>query len=111
MYFKFSFCAVLALVAYSCTMPQPFTRVLNVSSPLMNGNDVIIAQNLLKRDDAVNSLACDGVYSSESASATSAFQKAHGVTATGILDTDTANLLLSLHSNDKLLQRFWIYGC
>ena len=101
MTFQLIYIALLAVAVYASDMPLPFTRVLRVTSPLMTGNDVIIAQNLLKRDTAVKSLTCDGVYGSESASATSAFQSSHGIAATGNLDSETANLLLNLHSNDN----------
>jgi len=93
----------LALAAYvmGSSMPLPFTRELKVTSPMMSGNDVIIAQNLLKRDDAVDSmLSCDGVYGSQSAAATSAFQRAHSLKETGVFDANTANLVLQLHSAD-----------
>ena len=83
-------------------MPLPFTRELKVTSPLMSGNDVIIAQNLLIRDDAVDSsLQCDGSYGSLTASATKSFQAANKLKGSGVLDSDTASLLLELHSNDK----------
>ena len=83
-------------------MPLPFTRELELTSPFMSGNDVIIAQNLLIRDNAVDShLDCDGTYGSLSAEATSAFQNANKLIDTGILNEETAQLLLDLHSNDN----------
>ena len=93
-------CFVVAV--WGDSMPLPWTRELQVESPLMNGSDVIIAQNLLIRDDAVDSsLTCDGIYGSLSAEATKAFQSAHDLAASGVLDSATASLLLSLHSNDQ----------
>jgi len=95
------FMAVLC-TAMCAEMPLPFTRELVVSSPMMSGSDVTIAQNLLIRDSSVDyGLSCDGVYGDDSAKATFAFQQAHSLTETGVLDSATANLLLELHSNDQ----------
>lgn len=100
--FSFLLLAALGHAIADSNMPAPFTRELKVTSPMMSGNDVTIAQNLLIRDDAVDkNLVCDGVYGSASEAATSAFQSANGVKATGVLDAESANLLLSLHSNDN----------
>lgn len=89
------------LAAWAATMPAPFYRELYVSSPKMQGNDVLIAQTLLKRDSAVDqSLVTDGVYGSASQAATSAFQSAHNLKATGTLDSESAQLLMDLHSED-----------
>jgi hypothetical protein len=86
---------------YADSMPAPFYRELFVTSPLMTGNDVFIAQSLLKRDSAVDqSLTTDGVYGDQSAAATSDFQAAHDLPKTGILDSVSAQLLMDLHSED-----------
>eukprot|EP00600_Ochromonadales_sp_CCMP1393_P005984 CAMPEP_0174968820 /NCGR_PEP_ID=MMETSP0004_2-20121128/8366_1 /TAXON_ID=420556 /ORGANISM="Ochromonas sp., Strain CCMP1393" /LENGTH=266 /DNA_ID=CAMNT_0016218135 /DNA_START=136 /DNA_END=936 /DNA_ORIENTATION=- len=67
----------------------------------MTGDDVTIAQSLLLRDDAVDDgLAVDGVYGDNCAKATGDFQTAHGLSATGVLDSASAQLLLDLHSAD-----------
>lgn len=67
----------------------------------MTGSDVTIAQTLLKRDNAVDqSLAVDGVFGSQSEQATAAFQSAHSLSSTGILDSASAQLLMDLHSED-----------
>lgn len=99
----FKLIGLFSMVAAAlAAMPLPFTRELKVTSPIMSGNDVVIAQNLLIRDDAVdNSLECDGSYGSLSAEATAAFQSAYKLAETGILDEETAQLLLDLHSNDN----------
>jgi hypothetical protein len=82
-------------------MPSPFTRELYVTKPAMTGNDVKIAQTLFKRDSAVSSaVPTDGTYDQVTADGCSAFQTAHGLKGTGVLDSETANLLLSLHSAD-----------
>ena len=45
---------VLCAELVSCSsMPLPFTRELFVTSPMMKGDDVFIAQTLLMRDSAV----------------------------------------------------------
>jgi hypothetical protein len=83
------------------SMPPPFTRQLKVTSPAQTGSDVTIAQTLLVRDSAVDqNLVIDGVYGKASASATTAFQKAHALSASGVLDEATATKLLDLHSAD-----------
>jgi peptidoglycan hydrolase-like protein with peptidoglycan-binding domain len=84
----------------STAMPLPFTRELYVISPLMKGNDVLIAQTLLNRDAAVKPITTDGYYGNDSAQATTSFQLAHELKGTGILDATTAQLLLDLHSAD-----------
>jgi peptidoglycan hydrolase-like protein with peptidoglycan-binding domain len=82
-------------------MPLPFTRELYVTSPVMTGNDVLIAQTLLQRDDAVDkSFVASGKYADDSAKATAAFQTAHNLPSTGILDSVSAQTLLDLHSDD-----------
>jgi peptidoglycan hydrolase-like protein with peptidoglycan-binding domain len=94
---------IIAIIeAMAAAMPAPFTRELKVTSPYQTGNDVTIAQTLLLRDSAVDkSLTVDGVYGPASATATSSFQKAHGMSATGVLDSPTADLLMQLHSADN----------
>lgn len=82
-------------------MPPPFTRQLFVTSPVMTGNDVLIAQTLLSRDKSVSSLTVDGKFGSESAQATSSFQQNNDLKVTGILDSISAQALLDLHGADN----------
>lgn len=90
-----------AVAIYGNDMPAPFYRMLYVTSPMMTGNDVTIAQSLLKRDSAVDqSLIVDGIYGSDSSKATASFQAAHDLPSTGILDSASASLLMELHSAD-----------
>jgi peptidoglycan hydrolase-like protein with peptidoglycan-binding domain len=58
------------------------------------------------RDAGVGDIGTDGIYGSESAAATSQFQTAHNLPATGKFDDATANLLLTLHSADGMLMHF-----
>lgn len=69
----------------------------------MTGNDVLIAQTLLKRDAAVDpSFVVSGVYAADSAKATIDFQAANGLPNTdGVLDSVSAQALLDLHSDDE----------
>eukprot|EP01038_Epipyxis_sp_PR26KG_P006912 gene6912-9465_t len=79
-------------------MPLPFTRELSEG---MTGNDVLIAQNLLKRDKSVSqTLQTDGSFGSQTYTATSSFQLAVGLKSTGTIDASTAQYLLDLHSAD-----------
>lgn len=83
-------------------MPLPFTRELFVADPVMTGSDVLIAQTLLLRDDAVDkSLVASGNFGDDSGAAVSMFQTAHYISASGILDSVTAQKLLDLHSDDQ----------
>lgn len=102
-YLKEISCSYSHLSSYlssSSTMPLPFTRELYLTSPMMKGNDVLIAQTLLIRDEAVNPITTDGYYGNDSTEATKLFQQAHGLKVTGIIDSTTAQLLLDLHSAD-----------
>lgn len=88
----------------SQSMPAPFYRELEVTSPYMTGNDVLIAQTLLLRDKSVQKyctdFTADSEYGPKSAEATATFQKAHGLPDTGILDSASAQKLLTVHSDD-----------
>jgi peptidoglycan hydrolase-like protein with peptidoglycan-binding domain len=100
-----AFLLLLAFVAQCVSilgsMPPPFTRELKVTKPSMTGNDVLICQTLVKRDESVDpKLTADGVYGDDSAKAVSAFQASIGLKATGVFDEATANKLLELHSDD-----------
>lgn len=99
--FLVALCVAIFALAQAA-MPPPFTRELYVTSPVMTGNDVLIAQTLLQRDSAVSkSFTANGKYDDASAAATSAFQSAHALKATGKLDDQSAQLLLDLHSDDN----------
>lgn len=94
--------ATLLGVLHASDMPAPFYRELYVMNPYMKGDDVTIAQSLLKRDAAVDqNLAVDGVYGEDSAKATASFQAAHSLPNTGVLDSESAQLLMDLHSEDN----------
>ena len=98
----FIVCAVVLLKWCDAQMPSPFYRELYVSDPIMTGNDVLIAQTLLKRDSAVDpNFIASGNYESDSAKATSAFQSANNLPSTGVLDSVSAQTLLDLHSDDE----------
>ena len=85
----------------SSTMPLPFSRVLYLTTTYLSGNDVTIAQNLLARDDYVDGrLSKDGVFGEQSEQAVLDFQRGNNLSPTGILDSSTAELLLTLHSAD-----------
>ena len=94
------FLLICSVVSTLAAMPQPFTRELAVTDPYMSGNDVIIAQNLMLRDDAVSSFEANGIYDETTEKATIQFQAAHDLEDSGIFDEATANLVLSLHSAD-----------
>ena len=93
---------LFGLVAHVCSssMPLPFTRELYLTSPQMTGNDVYIAQSLLIRDDAVDNISTDGIFGQKTEDATKAFQGAHSLEKSGVIDEETAQLLLDLHMAD-----------
>jgi len=67
----------------------------------MTGNDVIIAQTLLKRDAAVGStLSVTGTFDKDTEAATIAFQNANSFKGTGILDSASASLLIAKYEAD-----------
>jgi peptidoglycan hydrolase-like protein with peptidoglycan-binding domain len=82
-------------------MSSPFYRELKVQSPMLTGNDVLIAQTLISRDAAVGAnFVVDGVYGSDSETACKSFQMANKLEATGVVDESTSQALLDLHSAD-----------
>lgn len=95
---------VVGLLATLCVadMPLPWTRELKLVDPVMSGNDVLIAQNLLLRESAVESFPVTGNFDEATETATTQFQQAQGLKETGILDEDSANTLLTLYSNDNV---------
>jgi len=78
----------------------PFTRALSSQSPMLRGNDVLIAQTLLARSPFVVGLEADGVFGAKSADAVSSFQKGNGLPVDGTLTAATAGVLLDKHSAD-----------
>lgn len=93
--------AIAVITVGMASMPLPFTRELSVTSPLLTGNDVKIAQTLLSRDDRVPpSFIVSGTFDESSAAATSAFQSHVGLKVTGVVDSETAQKLLDTHSAD-----------
>ena len=111
MYNIFFRCAILAALFSICLsvfqsedeeMPLPWKRELELSSPPMTGNDVLIACTLLSRDDAVviDASSCDTTFDAADNDAVGAFQTAQGIKVTGIFDATTANALLVAHSAD-----------
>lgn len=93
--------AIFALVAVSGSMPPPFTRELKLTTPYETGNDVTIAQTLLLRDSAASKgLKVNGKFDEVTQQSTVGFQVAHGLSASGVLDSATATMLLDLHSAD-----------
>jgi hypothetical protein len=82
-------------------MPSPFYREIKLTTPAMTGNDILIAQTFLSRDDAVDSnFVVDGVFGVNSDAATRSFQKSNRLPETGVIDSITAQSLLDLHSAD-----------
>lgn len=91
---------VLAAVinAQSSDMPCPFTRVLQLQEPPLNGTDVYILQNVLQR--AVPSTPITSVYDAKTQAAVQQFQSDNKLQATGIFDNETSSLLLELYMDD-----------
>jgi len=81
-------------------MPLPFTRTLREND---TGNDVVIAQNLLRRSPYVPKDVnfTSGVFDKESVLATTKFQSGNGLADDGVVGVDTAQLLLDLHTKDN----------
>lgn len=95
------FCLISALQCLFASMPLPFYRELKITSPYMVGDDVLIAQTLLKRDVGVDeSFIANGVFDEKSVSATIQFQSSNSLSSTGVLDEVSSQKLLDLHSAD-----------
>lgn len=76
-------------------MPSPFTRVLRLcKDPPMEGNDVVILQNLLLRSVFVKSLETTGFYNKETSEAVTSYQLGNQLDGTGVFDATTAALVL-----------------
>jgi len=96
------FSVALCVAVGDETFTQPFYRVLQLTSPVMNGTDVLIAQVLLNRSPYVKQpVVEDGNFESSTKSAVFAFQAGNSLNATGVLDATTGTLLLSLQYRDN----------
>jgi hypothetical protein len=103
---KYALLLFCAVVAAAQQMPLPWTRVLDVETPLLSGNDVTIAQNLLNRAALTVPLQCDGTYGDATADAVKQFQAiafGSGASVTGVLDSDSAQKLLDMYSTDGVV--------
>ena len=79
-------------------MPLPWTRVLEIETPPLSGQDVYIAQNLLQH--VVRDLVASSTYDSSTQSAVAELQRRSGLNDSGIFDPPTASALLACCSND-----------
>lgn len=79
--------------------PSPFTRELTVTSPMMNGTDVIVLQNLIARQKGVF-VAQTQYYDPQTAQAVRVFQEHSKLPVTGNVDADTAAAVLEYLSYD-----------
>lgn len=96
----------LNLIMVCIGMPLPWTRELDLEDPLMTGDDVLIAQNLLNRGATKESLECDGIYGENMVQAVKQFQEvAFGTqeAETGVFDANTAQVLLDTYSDDNVV--------
>lgn len=71
--------------------PLPFTRELSVKTPLMEGSDVYILQNLLARFASVN---VTRKFDASTSNALKAYQSANSLLINGKLDENTANSIM-----------------
>ncbi len=91
----------------SPAMPLPWTMPLCLDNPQMEGNPVIIAQNLLMNDPSSTayypkSFAVQGTFNAATNQAIQAFQTVHKLTVNGVLDSATAQALLDCCSDDGI---------
>jgi len=96
-FFVFVLLALLA-VTNAQEMPCPFTRVLQLEQPPLNGSDVFILQNLLRR--AVPATPITSFYDAKTQAAVHQFQATNKLQATGVFDEPTATLLLERYMDD-----------
>ena len=82
-----------------CIMPLPFTRELLIQTPPLNGNDIIILQNLLKQNEY--DIYVTGIYDYQSEFIIKKFQKEYNIKSNGIVDKTTASMVLDKLSNDN----------
>lgn len=80
-------------------MPLPFTRVLQLSNPLMTGDDVFMMQKMLAR--AVSNVPASRNYDDATAAAVAAFKAEYALSpADNVFDAGAAALLLTNFSAD-----------
>lgn len=104
------FVGILASLSLADKMPLPWSRQLELEDPPMNGNDVVIAQNLLNRAATANGgdvIVVDGIYGETTVKSVKQFQvTAFGGSnkdyAAGSLDEVTAQELLDHYSSDNV---------
>lgn len=116
-----TYCCLLYVLAYDLPLyPLPFQRDL-VYNPdkLMKGVDVFILLSLLYKDPSVAgrypSFIPSSIYNEDSMKCAIAFQEMHNITASGIVDLETAKLLVqyfnlpdnieSINENDNQLDQ------
>ncbi|EGC30978.1 hypothetical protein DICPUDRAFT_157221 [Dictyostelium purpureum] len=87
-------------IVLSQSFPCPFYRSLSLSSPVLSGGDIYILQNLLTRTKGLENLSLSSNFDSDTEMALGKFQSLNNLKSTGVLDVETANLLLELNSAD-----------
>jgi len=80
-------------------MPCPFTRILSVARPAMQGNDVFILQNLLQR--TFDFKPTYGSYDNLTSYFVHKFQEQVGLPSEGVFDVSTANIFLAKNLPDN----------
>jgi len=79
----------------------PFRRILNITSPLMQGKDIVILQNLLRRHKKISSLAATGIFDHDTEKALKIFQRSEGISQqNGQLDPETGKKVIELLMHD-----------
>lgn len=87
-----------AFARAAASLPLPWTRVLELATPLLQGQDVFIAQNLLQR--VKRDLQVTSVFDLPTQAAVEDLQRTEGLPVTGIFDAAAANALLGCCSAD-----------
>jgi len=83
------------------TLPCPFKRILSYQNPELFGSDIFILQNLLRRSPFVDpNLNLSSYYDKETVNAVKNFQEGTGLPADGIVEGETASILLYRHIDD-----------
>ncbi|XP_078349810.1 uncharacterized protein LOC144634662 isoform X2 [Oculina patagonica] len=82
------------MAAKVAAFPAPFTRVLTLKEPPIEGKDVVILQNLLLRSQFVESVEKTGVYDRKTSEAVASYQRGNGLSSNGIFNITTALLVL-----------------
>jgi len=87
-------------LSFGQNMPPPFTRELQLQTPPMQGQDVVILQNLIIRSRYVLNCSENGFYDNLTAQAVQQFQLGNKIQADSIFGPTTATLLLEQCSCD-----------